>query len=259
MLSSLLVVATLVVSYIVLTNTPRKTKQDTNLTRSSDTSLEVIGKQGEDLVKSVLEQLPSQYISRHNIYIPKNNGEYSQIDHIVFSPYAIFVIETKNYAGIISQTGASKLNHWLRTLSNGDTLEFFNPILQNKQHVMYLTSYLGCSDTICCPIVVFAGSAILSDIPCDMTVQYVSELYATIINLRQPLLTKAQINQFVQKIDSIELPDNIKDIHKKNIYKSHKSIGTCPMCNGDLVQRKSQYGQFIGCSNFPSCRYVKNI
>lgn len=32
----------------------------------------------------------------------------------------------------------------------------------------------------------------------------------------------------------------------------------CPSCGGDLVKRKTRYGEMIGCSNFPKCRYVHN-
>lgn len=31
----------------------------------------------------------------------------------------------------------------------------------------------------------------------------------------------------------------------------------CPECGGDLVYRKSKYGTFIACGNYPTCKYVK--
>jgi len=32
----------------------------------------------------------------------------------------------------------------------------------------------------------------------------------------------------------------------------------CPECGHELVQRKSRFGTtFIGCSNYPKCRYIK--
>ncbi len=31
----------------------------------------------------------------------------------------------------------------------------------------------------------------------------------------------------------------------------------CPVCGGDLVIRWGRYGKFIGCSNFPECRYTE--
>ena len=30
----------------------------------------------------------------------------------------------------------------------------------------------------------------------------------------------------------------------------------CPNCKGKLLPRKSPYGYFIGCSNFPNCRFM---
>ncbi len=33
----------------------------------------------------------------------------------------------------------------------------------------------------------------------------------------------------------------------------------CPNCGGKLVERKSDYGTFYGCSNYPACHYKRNI
>ncbi len=33
----------------------------------------------------------------------------------------------------------------------------------------------------------------------------------------------------------------------------------CPNCNGMLVKRNGQYGEFIGCENYPECTYTENI
>ncbi len=32
----------------------------------------------------------------------------------------------------------------------------------------------------------------------------------------------------------------------------------CPSCGGELTKRTGRYGEFIGCSNFPRCRYTRN-
>ena len=31
----------------------------------------------------------------------------------------------------------------------------------------------------------------------------------------------------------------------------------CPECNNPLVKRKGKYGEFVACSNYPSCKYIK--
>ena len=33
---------------------------------------------------------------------------------------------------------------------------------------------------------------------------------------------------------------------------------TCPECGSPLVLRKSKYGEFTACSNYPTCKYIKN-
>lgn len=37
-----------------------------------------------------------------------------------------------------------------------------------------------------------------------------------------------------------------------------KNEDNCPYCGGKLVQRKGPYGYFLGCSNFPECKYTRN-
>lgn len=32
----------------------------------------------------------------------------------------------------------------------------------------------------------------------------------------------------------------------------------CPNCNNPLVVRKGKYGEFVACSNYPECKYIKN-
>ncbi|MGI2270001.1 topoisomerase DNA-binding C4 zinc finger domain-containing protein [Staphylococcus cohnii] len=33
----------------------------------------------------------------------------------------------------------------------------------------------------------------------------------------------------------------------------------CPRCNSELVVRTGKNGQFLGCSNYPNCKYTKSI
>lgn len=45
-----------------------------------------------------------------------------------------------------------------------------------------------------------------------------------------------------------------------NIGKSNKiDDHICPKCGGVLLKRKGKYGEFIGCSGYPKCHYVKKI
>ena len=53
----------------------------------------------------------------------------------------------------------------------------------------------------------------------------------------------------------------LKYLAKTKINQKIASIktdgGICPQCGGKLIMRNGKYGSFIGCSNFPNCRYTK--
>ena len=72
------------------------------------------GYMGEFWVKLELKKLPkSEYIILNNIVI-KTKENTHQIDHIVLSKFGIFVIEMKNYYGLI--TGSEYSNKWIQYL-----------------------------------------------------------------------------------------------------------------------------------------------
>ena len=32
----------------------------------------------------------------------------------------------------------------------------------------------------------------------------------------------------------------------------------CPRCGGTLIERNGKYGAFMGCSNYPKCKFIKH-
>ena len=40
------------------------------------------------------------------------------------------------------------------------------------------------------------------------------------------------------------------------VEEQKKGKNVCPRCGGELVKRNGKRGEFIGCSNFPKCRYT---
>ena len=36
-----------------------------------------------------------------------------------------------------------------------------------------------------------------------------------------------------------------------------KTGEVCPECGSDLVVRSGKYGEFVACSNYPTCKYIK--
>ncbi len=68
---------------------------------------------------------------------PKSRTGYSQIDHIVVSPYGLFVIETKNYNGEIK--GGRSDRYW----RVDNRFNMFNPLKQNFGHIKALERVLS--------------------------------------------------------------------------------------------------------------------
>lgn len=97
-----------------------------------------IGEIGEYKIDIQLDQLPNDcsYLSDLLVKNPKAKSGYSQIDHVVITPYGIFAIETKNYQGTIY--GGKDRKTWL---VNGK-FKMMNPFVQNYGHIKALTSLI---------------------------------------------------------------------------------------------------------------------
>ena len=52
---------------------------------------------------------------------------------------------------------------------------------------------------------------------------------------------------------------NVADNTEKIKIEDEKTGEKCPDCGSDLVYKNSRYGRFIACSNYPDCKFSKNI
>ena len=46
---------------------------------------------------------------------------------------------------------------------------------------------------------------------------------------------------------------------KEDREPSNEIVGVCPECGSDLIKRSGRYGEFVGCSGFPKCRFTKSL
>ncbi|RHU81177.1 DNA-binding protein [Ruminococcus sp. OM08-7] len=76
-----------------------------------------------------------------NVYVPKDNGETSEIDLLYITQKGIFVFESKNYSGWIF--GDEKGQKWTMMLPNKEKHSFYNPVKQNQTHIKWLRNYIG--------------------------------------------------------------------------------------------------------------------
>ncbi len=111
-----------------------------------------------DLVLKLLKfGIPSNAVF-HDLYIRKNNGNFSQVDLVVVSNSCILVFEVKSYSGWIF--GSVNNTHWTQVLDYGNQkFSFYNPIKQNNRHVLDLRNHLNLyQDLPFYSIIVFYGN-----------------------------------------------------------------------------------------------------
>jgi len=96
---------------------------------------------GERAVSKTLARLdPETYQTFHDLYLPRPDGQgTTQLDHVVVSPFGIFVVETKNYRGWIF--GSEKQRQWTQQIYKRKE-RFQNPLHQNHLHVRALMGFL---------------------------------------------------------------------------------------------------------------------
>lgn len=117
-----------------------------------------------DLVLKLLKNgIPPQTIY-HDLYLKKNNGNFSQIDLVVITEVGIIVFEVKDYSGWIF--GSGNQPQWTQVLAYGkQKYRFYNPIMQNNKHIGELRRKLKSLDNVpFYSVVLFYGDCVLKDI-----------------------------------------------------------------------------------------------
>ncbi len=111
---------------------------------------------GETMVARALSRLnPNLYHTFHDLYLPRPDGHgTTQIDHVIVSPFGIFVIETKNYRGWIF--GSEKQPKWTQQIYRRKS-SFQNPLHQNELHLRALAVCLGLPREAFLSVVLFIG------------------------------------------------------------------------------------------------------
>lgn len=243
------------------------------------------GKRGEKLTERELNLV--KLFGRNgkvlrNIYVPKTNGETSEIDVVFITQKGIFVIESKNYSGWIF--GDEKSSYWTAMLPNKEKNKFYNPVKQNRTHIKWLGQFLN-DDIPLFSIVTFSERCELKKVTIESSDIHVikrDKLYAVIRNMwddSEDKLDEKKINAVYERLEVLTNVDGaIKAAHvekinvkykmaeKKPIQEVHNSNSPliCPRCSEKLMQRVARTGSnagksFYGCSNYPRCRYIQNI
>ena len=231
-----------------------------------------IGKSGERRVARKLEWLSEEYIVLNDIMLPTQYGT-TQIDHVVVSPYGIFVIETKNYKGWIF--GHENSEEWKQSLVgkkkwygwSSEQHKFRNPIRQNKAHTIAIKNLLSeLGDFKIIPIVVFSNHAALKITAPNYLVVNWCDLRSVIRQHSTPCISENSIKAIIAKLDSANIKEEeVRQMHvtsvQRNLIQREQAIEKriCPKCGAALVERHGRYGTFLGCSNYPKCKFTVNL
>ena len=223
------------------------------------------GKLGESIVNfSITKNLDKNtYHLIKDVTLPSKDGT-TQIDHILVSKYGLFVIETKNIMGWIF--GSENQKKWTQQIYKHKNT-FQNPLHQNYKHIKTLSEILNIEESKFYSVVVFTGE---SSFKTKMPENVLDRGYTKYIKSKSTVLfSDTEVYKIINKIEAKQFERGFKTNreHVKNLKKTHKKVVTpsncCPKCGSQLVERVAKKGvnagnTFLGCSNFPKCRFVKN-
>ena len=87
-----------------------------------------------------------------------------------------------------------------------------------------------------------------------------------ILQYQTPILAIDKLGNWETKLQACT--DYTKEDKKTLVYrvqakadftKVNIDMWICPKCSGKLVLRNGKYGKFLGCSNFPRCKFTYNL
>lgn len=159
-----------------------------------------------DAARSRLEQLGGEYTLLNNVIVQAERGM-STVDHVLVSPYGIFVVSVKVIAGQIVGRVADR--EW-RVKAGGKIDSIYNPLWENRKHMHALEARLGPLKFI--PLVVIVGARLKSNL--GPNVIPLSGLSGFIMQYEREVLSEDRQKEVVAKLGGgapAVLPDSGED------------------------------------------------
>jgi restriction system protein len=223
------------------------------------------GARGEAHVNSALRRLldENDYQLFKDLTLPCRDGT-TQVDHIVVSPFGVFVIETKNMKGWIY--GGADQPRWTQVIY-GHKSQFQNPIRQNYKHVKAVQDLFGLEAHQLHNVVVFVGSGIPKTAMPSKVVWGVRSLVAYIKSKGCVVVDQTGLERVAEGLGQSSLKSGLLThrAHVRNVKRLVKQrrqqTAECPRCGGQLVERTNGHSgeQFLGCLRFPVCRGTRRL
>ena len=195
----------------------------------------VRGAFGETLLAGVLRRRldASIYHVLNDIYLPLDDGSTTQIDHVVVSPFGVFVIETKTYKGWIffvieTKTykgwifGNSRDAQWTQVLPKRKS-RFQNPLRQNYLHVQRLMALTGLLADVVHSVVAFSGEATFkTKLPPE--VMHFADVADYILSFKSRMIPQEDVEGIVATIVRLDgaIPAAVRKAHVANLRRRHE-------------------------------------
>ena len=178
---------------------------------------------GETLLVGVLRRRldASIYHVLNDIYLPLDGGSTTQIDHVVVSPFGVFVIETKTYKGWIF--GNLRDAQWTQVLHRRKS-RFQNPLRQNYLHVQRLMGLTGLLADVVHSVVAFSGEATFkTKFPPE--VMHFADVADYILSFKSRMIPPEDVEGIVATIVRLDgaIPAAVRKAHVANLRRRHAS------------------------------------
>lgn len=247
-----------------------KTKYPDNKDLDSELRIAKAGLDGEKEIEYVLKNANIGMYVLHDITLVVDDLK-AQIDYIVITPAKCYFIECKNLVGKIT---VDNTGQFIREY-DGKKMAIESPLSQSKRHreVRLKIAYKSKGFFKCIffkekkfeeyhdAIVVFANKSSILDMK-----------YAPKEITQKVIRVENLIDYMKNDVKNAEYKDSKKsmkeyaewylkqDVKEEIDYEEKLKLKQiCPDCGGTLIQRKGQYGPFMGCSNYPNCKYIKKL
>ena len=209
------------------------------------------GEEGENLIAEILDKDSSYHRLINNLVLLGDNGVSHQIDHILIRPNGVFVIETKNYYGLIE--GKEEDSFWTRSYFVKGKVKkatFHNPLKQNQSHMRAIKKIIGRDYPIYCFVVFVqnnsASLALFSACDARNLIQRINLLTSEkslskgeIDAINESLLAKEAYLNTESHVNNIKNAEKSrKDAQKEMRLAIEKKI--CPRCGHALVFNKNE-------------------
>ena len=87
-----------------------------------------------------------------------------------------------------------------------------------------------------------------------INVEYTSDMEKELDEIADGDISSVEVLKNFWKLFEPRVKDAFTDMEKK----APEEVGEdCPLCGSPLVKRKGRYGEFVACSNYPECKYIK--